>query len=155
MKLNAMLAGGALVLALTGSAYAANITASDTDEILNVARGYGSASISTSSNGNPMITGRIDGVNYVFYFLGCTDNRDCQNGYFYLGFADLKPKIEIINDWNRDNSFSRAYLDQDQDAVVESDVYMAQGISTEALDGQFGIWADTMSKFADHVGFKK
>ena len=44
MKLTTVLTGGALALALTVSSFAqATITGADTEEVLNAARGYGSA----------------------------------------------------------------------------------------------------------------
>ena len=155
MKLNAMLAGGALALALTMSAQAANLTGANTDEILNAARGYGSATLAAQSNGDPQITGKVNGITYQIYFRNCTDNKNCEDLNFYLGFLDLKPTLEVINDWNMNKRFSRAYLDQDQDAVVEMDLDMVKGISPEYLDSQIGLWTLVVGQFADHVGFKK
>ncbi|MDB5586260.1 MAG: YbjN protein [Devosia sp.] len=155
MKLNAMFAGGALALALTISAQAQSLTAANTDEILNAARGYGSATLTAQSNGDPQITGKVDGITYQIYFRNCTDNKNCEDLNFYLGFLDLKPKFEVINDWNMNKRFSRAYLDQDKDAVVEMDLDMVKGVSAEYLDSQIGLWTLVVGQFADHVGFKK
>lgn len=155
MKLNAMFAGGALALALTVSAQAQALTAANTDEILNAARGYGSATLTAQSNGDPQITGKVDGITYQIYFRNCTDNKNCEDLNFYLGFLDLKPKFEVINDWNMNKRFSRAYLDQDKDAVVEMDLDMVKGVSAEYLDSQIGLWTLVVGQFADHVGFKK
>jgi hypothetical protein len=155
MKLNAMFAGGALALALTMSAQAQSLTGANTDEILNAARGYGSATLTTQSNGDPQITGKVDGITYQIYFRNCTDNKNCEDLNFYLGFLDLKPKMEVINDWNMNKRFSRAYLDQDKDAVVEMDLDMVKGVSAEYLDSQIGLWTLVVGQFADHVGFKK
>ena len=155
MKFNAMFAGGALALALTISAQAQSLTAANTDEILNAARGYGSATLTAQSNGDPQITGKVDGITYQIYFRNCTDNKKCEDLNFYLGFLDLKPTLQVINDWNMNKRFSRAYLDQDQDAVVEMDLDMVKGVSAEYLDSQIGLWTLVVGQFADHVGFKK
>ena len=155
MKLTTMLAGGALTLALTASAYAQNLTGSDVDEILNAARGYGSATLTTQSNGDPQITGKTEGITYQIYFRNCTDNKNCEDLNFYLGFLDVKPSLEVINDWNLNKRFSRAYHDQDQDACVEKDLDMVKGISAEYLDSQIGLWTLVVGQYADHVGFKK
>ena len=155
MKLNAMLAGAALTLAMSVTAYAQDLTASNVDDILNAARGYGSATLTTQSNGDPQITGKTDGITYQIYFRNCTDNKDCEDLNFYLGFLDLKPGLEVINDWNMNKRFSRAYLDQDQDACVEMDLDMVKGVSAEYLDSQVGLWTLVVKQFADHVGFKK
>ena len=155
MKLNAILVGAALTLALPVSAYAKDLTAANVDEVLNAARGYGSATLTTQSNGDPQITGKTDGISYQIYFRNCTNNKNCEDLNFYLGFLDVKPTLEVINDWNLNKRFSRAYLDQDQDACVEMDLDMVKGVSAEYLDSQVGLWTLVVEQFADHVGFKK
>jgi len=155
MKLTLMIAGSALAFVLTASAGAQTlITGADTDEILNVAKGYGSATLTTQSNGDPQITGKIEGVAYQVYFSNCTDNANCEDLNFYAGFLDLKPTLEVINDWNFNKRFSRAYLDQDKDACVEMDVDLVAGVTTEYLDGQFGVWKLILTQFSEHVGYK-
>lgn len=154
MKLTTMIAGGALALALTVSAQAQTITGADTDEILNAARGYGSATLSEQSNGDPQITGKINGITYQVYFRNCTNGKDCEDLNFYLGFLDLKPTLEVINDWNFNKRFSRAYLDQDKDACVEMDLDLVKGVSPEYLDSQFALWNMVVTQFSEHVGYK-
>jgi hypothetical protein len=154
MTFNSMLAGGGMLLALTVSAQAQTLlTGADTDEILNAARGYGAASLTTQSNGDPQITGKIEGVTYQIYFRNCTDGVDCEDLNFYLGFLDIKPSFEDINDWNLNKRFSRAYLDQDNDACVEMDLDLVKGVTAEYLDSQFGLWAMVVGQFAEHVGY--
>ena len=154
MKLNSIFAGSALALALTVSAHAQTLlTGADTAEILNAARGYGAATLTTQGNGDPQITGKIDGITYQIYFRNCTDNADCEDLNFYLGFLDLKPTLETINDWNFNKRFSRAYIDQDRDACVEMDLDLVKGVTAEYLDAQFGLWAMVVGQFAEHVGY--
>ena len=155
MKLRSVLAAGALALALSVSAQAQNtIMGADTDEILNVARGYGSATLATQSNGDPQINGKINGTTYQVYFRNCTNNTDCEDLNFYLGFLDLKPSLEVINDWNYNKRFSRAYLDPDKDACIEMDIDLVKGVSAEYLDSQFSLWNLILTQFAEHVGYK-
>ncbi|WP_240229343.1 YbjN domain-containing protein [Devosia lacusdianchii] len=154
MKLTTMIAGGALALALTAPAQAQTLlTGADTDEILNAARGYGAATLSTQSNGDPQINGKINGISYQVYFRNCTNNTDCEDLNFYVGFLDLKPTLEVINDWNFNKRFSRAYLDQDQDACVEMDLDMVKGVTAEYLDSQFGLWSMVVDQYSEHVGY--
>lgn len=152
--LKSTIAGGALALALTVSAQAQTLlTGADTAEILNAARGYGSATLTTQGNGDPQITGKIEGITYQVYFRNCTDNADCEDLNFYLGFLDIKPTLDDINDWNYNKRFSRAYIDQDGDACVEMDLDLVRGVTAEYLDAQFGLWAMVVSQFADHIGY--
>lgn len=154
MKLTTMMAGGALALALTVSAQGQTITGADTAEILNAARGYGSATLGEQSNGDPQITGKIAGVTYQVYFRNCTNGADCEDLNFYLGFLDIKPTLESINDWNLNKRFSRAYLDKDQDACVEMDLDLVKGVSAAYLDAQFGLWNMVVGQFSEHVGYQ-
>lgn len=154
MKLASMITGAALVLAASVSGHAqGTITGADTDEILNIARGYGSATLATQSNGDPQINGKINGISYQVFFRNCTENTNCEDLNFYLGFLDLKPTLEVINDWNYTKRFSRAYLDPDQDASVEMDLDLVQGVSAEYLDAQFNVWNMVLTQFAAHVGY--
>ncbi len=130
------------------------ITGADTDEILNIARGYGSATLAAQSNGDPQINGKINGISYQVFFRNCTENINCEDLNFYLGFLDLNPTLEVINDWNYTKRFSRAYLDPDQDASVEMDLDLVQGVSAEYLDAQFNVWNMVLTQFAAHVGYK-
>lgn len=149
-----LMVAGAMAIALTTSAQAQTmLTGADTAEILNAARGYGSATLSTQSNGDPQINGKIEGISYQVYFRNCTNNTDCEDLNFYVGFLDLKPTLAVINDWNFNKRFSRAYLDQDKDACVEMDVDLVAGVTAEYLDAQFGIWNMIVTQFSEHVGY--
>lgn len=154
MKYASMLAGATLALALSVSAQAQTLTGANTEDILAIAKNYGSASMTKQSNGDPQITGKIGGISYQVYFRNCTDNKNCEDLNFYLGFLDIKPTLEEINDWNFNKRFSRAYLDQDKDACVEMDLDMVQGVSAEYVDSQFALWKMVVQQFADHVGFE-
>lgn len=154
MTLRSIFVGSAIALAMTVSVQAQTlVTGTDTAEILNAARGYGAATLTTQSNGDPQITGKIEGITYQVYFRNCTDNANCEDLNFYLGFLDLKPTLAVINDWNLNKRFSRAYIDQDQDACVEMDLDLMQGVTTDYLDSQFGLWAMVLNQFAEHVGY--
>lgn len=155
MKFASMLAGATLALALSVSTQAQTLTGANTEDILAIAKNYGSASMTKQSNGDPQITGKMGGISYQVYFRNCTDNKNCEDLNFYLGFLDIKPTLEEINDWNFNKRFSRAYLDQDKDACVEMDLDMVQGVSAEYVDSQFALWKMVVDQFADHVGFEK
>lgn len=159
MKFRSIMAVAALGLLLAGPTFAKGevsplITGADVEEILNVARGYGSANIAEQSNGDPMISGKVDGLTYQIYFQGCTGNKDCQDLMFYLGFLDIQPGIEKMNEWNQTERLSRAYIDGDDDACIEFDVALREGVSFEYLDSMMGIWVNRMSDFAQYVGYK-
>lgn len=127
------------------------VDATDPEEIVNIARGYGAATLGVDSVGDPQVTGRIDGNAYTIFFYGCTDGRDCTSLQFSSGWISDRVDMAMINMWNRENRFSRAYLDDDDDPIIEMDVNMEFGVSRRNFDDTFGVWSAVLSSFARHI----
>ena len=155
MQLKSMILGAAFALGLAGTAAAQEIIdGSMVDEILAVAKGYGTATRGTQQNGDPKISGKVEGITYQVYFYNCTKSANCEDINFYAGFLDNKPDLETINAWNRDKRFGKAYLDSDLDAVIEWDVNLENGITRENLDANFGVWALVLDQYTTYIGAK-
>ncbi|HHY48790.1 MAG TPA: YbjN domain-containing protein [Alphaproteobacteria bacterium] len=153
--LKALVLGGAVLAATAVSVQAQTlIDGSQVDEILNVARGYGSATLETQANGDPKISGKIEGVTYQVYFMNCTNNQNCEDLNFYAGFLNNKQTLEAINAWNRDKRFGKAYLDSDLDAVIEFDLNLEHGISRGNLDAAFSLWSLILDQYTTYIGYK-
>ena len=148
----------AAVLVLAGSAGVSaqeTVDGTSVDEIANVARGYGSVTMDKATNGDPMISGKIEGVSYYLFFRNCSDtNVDCEDLNFYAGFLDNKQTMEAINAWNRDKRFGNAYLDVDLDAAIEFDVNLEHGVSRDNLDAAFSLWSVLLGEYTAYVGYK-
>jgi hypothetical protein len=95
----------------------------------------------------------LDGVGYVLFFQNCTDNKNCEDIRFYAGFADNKPTMDAVNAWNRDKRFGKALLDEDLDAVIEYDVNLEHGISSENMDADIYLWTMLMDQFKTYIGY--
>jgi hypothetical protein len=153
--LKQLILGGAFMLATAVSAQAQTvIDGSQIDEIVNIARGYGSATLETQSNGDPKITGKIEGVTYQVFFMNCTNNTACEDLNFYAGFLDNKQTLDVINAWNRDKRFGKAYLDSDLDAVVEFDLNLEHGVTRDNLDAAFSLWSLILDQYTTYIGYK-
>jgi Putative bacterial sensory transduction regulator len=157
MKLKSLILGALMAVGLAASAHAQDdlLTGANVDEILNIARGYGSATLEKQSSGDPKITGKVAGVTYQVYFRNCTDNANCEDLNFYAGFLDLKPGLDVINDWNYNKRFSRAYLDSDQDACIEMDLDLQFGVTHDYMDSTFGLWTLVLDQYTTHIGYTK
>jgi hypothetical protein len=154
MHVRSFVLGSGIALCLVVSAQAQQLLdGSSVDEITNLARGYGSATTGTQENGDPLVTGKIDGVLYNVYFQDCTASKDCKDLRFYAGFTDNKQPMETINAWNRDTRFGKAYLDEDLDAVIEFDLNLEHGVSRENLDSGFSRWAGLLGQFTTYIGY--
>ena len=151
--LRSIILGGVMLLGTAFGAQAqATLDGSQVDEILNLARGYGSATLEAQSNGDPKIAGKVEGVTYQVFFMNCTNNTNCEDLNFYAGFADNKPTLEVINAWNRDKRFGKAYLDSDLDAVIEFDLNLVHGVTRENLDAAFSLWTLILDQYTTYIG---
>jgi Putative bacterial sensory transduction regulator len=116
------------------------VTADNPEKILEIARGFGSAEMETDSDGSPRIRARMDGTLYTVFFYGCEDGKDCTTIQFWM-FTDAPPNaLVVVNDWNRDRRFGKAYIDKDGDVVIEMDVNLLGGVSAKNLDDTFDWW---------------
>ncbi|SEQ43456.1 Putative sensory transduction regulator [Devosia sp. YR412] len=153
MKLTSTLAGSSLALALTLSAQAQDLlTGADTDAILTAAKVLGTAELHTQPNGDPLIDATTNGTAYQIYFKNCTAHAACEDLNFYVGFQ-IQPGLDDINAWNRDKRFSRAYLDERGDAVVEMDLDLVQGVTPNYLSSQLALWEQVVAEFAMYIGY--
>ena len=154
MQLKTLFLGAGLALALAGPAAAQTVDGASVDEILTIAKTYGTATMGSQSNGDPKISGQIERIPYTLYFMNCTDNANCEDVNFYSGFLDNKPDLETINAWNRDKRFGKAYLDTDLDAVVEWDVNLEHGVTSENMDAAFALWWLILDQYTTYIGAK-
>ncbi len=126
----------------------------DIEIILEIAKAHGEANLEAQSDGDPRISGKINGLGYQLFFMNCTEGQDCEDINFYAGFAELKPTVDAINDWNRNKRFGNAYLDSDLDAVIEFDVNLEFGVTRDNLDAAFGLWELLLQQYAEHIGYR-
>ena len=153
--LRPFIAGAAFAALSAASAQAQTVVdGSNVDEVIRIAQTFGPASAGElSTDGNPTIAGEIDGVGYQIFFMNCTDGANCEDVNFYAGFS-LKPALDVINGWNRDKRFGKAYLDSELDAVVEFDVNLEHGVTQENLNAAFEIWTLILDQYTTYIGFK-
>lgn len=130
------------------------LDATDPEEILNIARGFGAARLGTDSVGDPQVTGRIDGNAYTIFFYGCTQGRDCTNLQFSSGWISDDVDLNMINAWNRGTRFAHAYLDEADDPIIEMDVNLDFGVSRANFDDTFRVWATNLANFAAFIQAK-
>lgn len=142
-----------LILVLgTGAAQASTlIDASNPQQVLEIAKGFGSAELGTDDVGDPNIVGRIDGTKYGVYFYGCKNGRDCTALQFSAGWSGVATNLTEINAWNRDNRFAKAFLDNDGDPRLEMDINADHGITRDNLEDSFEWWQVCLQQFNAQV----
>lgn len=133
------------------AAMASNVSAGDPEVLAEIMRGYGSATISTDSSGDPKIEGRIDGTRYNVLFYGCKQNTNCGSVQFTTAWSHPGISLDTINDWNRDKRFGKAYLDSDGDPALEMNVNLRHGVSRKNFDDTVDFWRLVLKTFKEEV----
>ncbi len=129
------------------------IDGNDIEPIIKLARQFGSATLAYQNDGNPKIIGKINNIPYTIRMRNCEREKICEDMNFRVGFL-IKPDIEVMNSWNRGKRFSRAYLDEEGDAILEMDIIIKGGVSEENLSKTFAYWRLSLVGFTEHIGFK-
>ena len=104
-----------------------------------------------------MITSGVNGTTFQVFFYNCTNNRECATVQFHSGY-DLNRTIslEAINEWNRSQRFGRAYLDRENDPILEMDVDLDDGgISPLLFIDNIEFWASVLTNFERHIGYRQ
>ena len=128
------------------------LTFADPGEVLNIAKGYGAANLEKNEQGDPLISGRLDGVKYSVLFYSCESGANCRSIQFSTGYTDPF-SAEKANAWNRDYRWVKAY-EVDGASSFRMDVDFQGGITRESLDAQFETWNSFIPTIRDFVAGK-
>lgn len=150
MRPNAHVLAAVLLSISAFSASAAELVKADAAKVLEVAKGFGSATLEKDGTGDPKITGRINGLKYGIYFYSCKSGK-CEDIQFASGFSDVTVSSNKINEWNKGKRFGRAYVNDDNNPRIEMDVLMKNGISKDTLEDAFSTWSVVMTSFQQFV----
>ncbi|WP_428547253.1 YbjN domain-containing protein [Profundibacter sp.] len=140
MTFKTKLFGGLTVIAIVGApaVTTAEVTATDAFVIMNELKGYGlEASMDKDEQGDPKIISHVSDSDFFVYFWGCEDNKNCTSVMFKAAY-DLKVGISAlkINEWNQENRFAKAYIDDEGDPIIEMDVNLAyDGVGEKNFGG--------------------
>jgi hypothetical protein len=140
------------LVASAGSVQAAEmIDATNPNEILEIAKGFGTASLQKDSDGDPYISGMIEGVKYGIAFYGCESGRNCDDIQFGASWSKKGVSLNAINTWNQTRRFGKAYLDNDKEPTIEMAVNIDQGVSRENMEDSFRWWTRIVKLFVEEV----
>ena len=129
------------------------VDATRPEDLLRIARSYGSAKIGRTKKGKPKITGKLEGYKYGVYFYGCnSEHRRCKNIQFAAYFTGVSRMSEDrINDWNRKYRFGKAYLDREGDPFITMNVNLYGGVTRKNMDDTWDWWKTVIKQFAKFI----
>lgn len=125
------------------------VYADDPYRLFQILRGFGSAELDTDQDGDPLITGRMEGVQYQVLFYGCTDNRDCRAVQFRAAWSMPDVTLQALNEWNRTKRFGKAYIDHEGDPVIEMSINLDFGVSEDNFVDTVDWWRIAVTDFRD------
>ena len=135
----------------TAPAYSVElITAEDPMVILETIRGFGSAELKKDSEGDPMISGRVEGTKFGVYFYGCQRGKDCDDIQFIAYFMDPKVPLSEINDYNMKKRFGKVAIDGDGDLRVSMTVNLDYGVSRANFEDTVVFWTLVLGAAKKH-----
>lgn len=96
-----------------------------------------------------------NGKRYLIIFRQCKSAQRCDRLSGYLGFvgADGVTRsqfMQFTNQWNN-RYFSQAYVDSEDDPVVQDWIYTPSGISDEQIFDFFSSWQQTIVSFSNQL----
>jgi len=107
---------------------------------------------STSDDGSPLLVlkpAESGASDIRVEFNGCDIEDACDNAMLRAAFETPTPvPLQALNAWNRENRWTRAYLDEDDTPMLEMDINAYGGIGREGAEAFVHTFLDTVPEFA-------
>lgn len=155
MKVAAPLATLAACIALASPVLAESVDATDPEKLASLIRDLGyRATIEQDDVGDPMIRSSAGGIEFLIYFYGCDGGERCRTVLFQVAY-DLESgtTADVVENWNENMLFGRAYLDEESDPWLEMPVNLFGGVTSENFVDTFDWWETVLDDFESHIGF--
>lgn len=140
------------------SAAAAEVRSGAPDSIVAALQAIGlKGEYAPSDTGRPRVRSATSGVNFSVWFYECTDAMsDCETLVFSSGFdLDNGTDPAIVNRWNSESVYTRAYFDDETDPYLDMPVLLSQAMSTAEFRRVVDIWDSEVIDFTDQIGFNR
>jgi hypothetical protein len=69
----------------------------------------------------------------------------------YNAFTDVNPTLATVNEWNQTHNITRAYVDKDGSAVLESDLIISGGVTRADVEEFIKTYRDMVAQWARFV----
>lgn len=154
MRLAAYLVVAAFLCGGVQAADASLIDGSDPQAVVAIAERFGPARLDRDPDGNPLVIGKLDETVYIVEFFGCTGGVDCHAIRFRASYGQPGLSDQEMGEWNRDERFLKAFLDDAGDPVIHMSVNLTGGVSEAMLNAAFARWTSAAARFEDFIGWQ-
>lgn len=114
-------------------------------ELIHILKEEGFSAVKKTDEGEIVI--KVNGKKYVLL----NDEEGDLQAYYGISGSNLDINYEDMNEWNKTKRFSRAYLDADNDLVLESDLMSDGGINKENVTRFFSVFLTSVSAFRNFI----
>ncbi len=146
--------GVALAALMAGSsAQAADMYSSITGaDMLQILQEVGfNGTLAKDNEGDPMITGRIEGYKYTLFFYRCNKQQNpesCLDLQFHSTFTnDTNVNYSALNAYNRDNRFGQAFFAQNGEIGLDMSATIQGGVTRQHIKEVVDWWKVTLTGF--------
>ena len=101
----------------------------------------------TTLDGTPAINTGVNGIKFSIHLRECDPDGRCQSILFSANWHIAAVSQERMLDWNRTRRFGRGYLSEQGMPVVEMDMDVHHGATTEALVSNLDRWKLVVKEF--------
>ena len=125
------------------------------EEMQEIMQGQGyRAQLDVDDVGDPLISSTASGYKFRVLFYDCDRGRGCGAVQFWAGFDTDEPgSIQRMNQWNADKRFGKAYIDDENDPIVEVHYNIEGGVTRANIEDMLEWWELVVAEFATYVGF--
>lgn len=113
------------------------------NELMQILTSDGYTAVSQIEDG--MIRIKIDGRSYILF------NKPDGDLQLYYAITGVDISYVDVNEWNKTKRLSKAYLDNDNDPVLEADLLANGGISHKHVTEFFDIFLLSVSSFREFI----
>ncbi|WP_164730375.1 YbjN domain-containing protein [Pelagibacterium montanilacus] len=93
----------------------------------------------------------VDNLNYLVSFMTCSEAEGCEDVYLYARY-EIPSDLETINAWNSEARFTRAYIDAEENSILELDINLIHGVTPDNFMNTMDAWELSMELFGEHLG---
>lgn len=104
--------------------------------------------------GDPQYLIEIGNREVILWTYGCDKGKcdDIRLSTFWK-IGGNGPNLQKINQWNNEQRWTKAYMDTDNDAVLEFDMDVRDGVTYDSLLNFFEIYSSHVYKFSEYMGY--
>ncbi|MEM7762621.1 MAG: YbjN domain-containing protein [Pseudomonadota bacterium] len=109
------------------------------------AEGYSAVRDTTSDDGERSLEIKVNGITYSMRVFNDGDLL------LYFGMTGFDVDVADINDWNRRQRLTRAYLDHENDPILEADLLANAGYNAKHLTEFLAVFIEMSLRYRDHL----